>query len=77
MKNKTSISISSSLLKLIDSLPEKPPRSRVIEEALILYFKNRKIREREKKDISILNDLHKIYNAQALDILEYQSEDED
>jgi metal-responsive CopG/Arc/MetJ family transcriptional regulator len=75
MKSKTSISVSPKLLKLIDSLPEKPSRSRVIEEALILYFKNRKVRERDRTDVSILNDLHKTYNAEALDTLDYQSED--
>lgn len=75
MKKKTSITVSPKLLKLIDSLPQKPTRSEVIEEALILYFKNAKSRERDNKDISILNDFSKSYNAEALDALEYQNEE--
>jgi metal-responsive CopG/Arc/MetJ family transcriptional regulator len=71
VKKKISISVSPKLLKLIGSLPEKPSRSRVIEEALILYFKKRKILERDRADVSILNDMHKTYNAEALDTLAY------
>jgi hypothetical protein len=75
MKKKTSITVSPKLLKLIDALPEKPTRSKVIEEALILYFKDLKFRQRDREDISILNDVSKAYNAEALDSLEYQNEE--
>jgi metal-responsive CopG/Arc/MetJ family transcriptional regulator len=75
MKKKTSISVSPKLLKLIDALPEKPTRSQIIEEALVLYFKDIKSRQRDKADISILNDVSKAYNAEALDALEYQNEE--
>ena len=76
MKKKTSITVSPKLLKLIDSLPEKPTRSQVIEEALILYFKSGKARARDRADMSILSDMSKSYNTEALDILDYQSEEE-
>lgn len=75
MKKKTSITVSPKLLKLIDQLPEKPTRSQIIEEALILYFKEAKSRKRNQVDISILNDLSKTYNDEALDALEYQNEE--
>jgi metal-responsive CopG/Arc/MetJ family transcriptional regulator len=74
MKRKTSITVSPKLLKLIDALPEKPTRSEVIEKALILYFKSEKSRKRDQADITILNDLSKSYNAEALDALEYQTD---
>jgi metal-responsive CopG/Arc/MetJ family transcriptional regulator len=75
MKKKTSITLSPRLLKLIDSMPDRPTRSEVIEEALILYFKSAQARVRDNKDIGILNDQSKTYNAEALDALEYQSEE--
>jgi metal-responsive CopG/Arc/MetJ family transcriptional regulator len=75
MKRKTSISVSPRLLKLIDALPEKPARSKVIEEALILYFKDRKARVRDHSDMTILNDFSKEYNAEALDTLDYQKDE--
>jgi metal-responsive CopG/Arc/MetJ family transcriptional regulator len=75
MKRKTSITVSPKLLKLIDALPDRPTRSKVIEDALILYFKDAKSRERDRSDINILNELSKAYNAEALDTLEFQTEE--
>ncbi len=72
MKKKTSISVSGKLLKLIDNLPQQPSRSEIIEEALILYFKNRKVLARDRSDIDILNSLSDKLNQEALDVLEYQ-----
>ncbi|HLD73821.1 MAG TPA: hypothetical protein VJB34_02860 [Bdellovibrionota bacterium] len=74
MKKKISISVSQNLLKLIDSLPDSPARSQVIEEALIFYFKSRKAQAREKKDLDIFNTKSKSLNDKALDVLEYQSD---
>lgn len=74
MKKKTSISVSQYLLKLIDSLPDRPARSKVIEEALIFYFQGRKRMVREKKDLEILNAKSDTLNIEALDVLEYQSD---
>ncbi len=74
MKKKTSISLSDKLLKLIDTLPEKPARSAVIEEALILYFRDRKKMKREKADLEILNSINASLAEEALDSLKYQSD---
>ena len=73
MKKKASISISASLLRMIDRLPDHPPRSAVIEEALILYFKTGKAKARDKSDLEILNARSEALNQEALDALEYQS----
>ncbi|MGK5089058.1 hypothetical protein WDW86_15990 [Bdellovibrionota bacterium FG-2] len=73
MKKKTSISVSDQLLKMIDSLPHKPTRSAVIEEALVLYFRSRKTIERDRSDMDILNSKSASLNQDALDVLEFQS----
>lgn len=73
MKKKTSISLSEKLLKMIDSLPDHPPRSAVVEEALILYFKGRKARARDQADLEILNAQSEALNLEALDVSDYQS----
>ncbi len=73
MKKKTSISVSAQLLKMIDSLPNKPARSEVIEEALVLYFRSRKTIERDRSDMDILNSQSAHLNQEALDSLEFQS----
>ena len=73
MKKKASISVSEQLLKMIDQLPQKPTRSEIIEEALVLYFRNRKAIERDESDLVILNKHSKELNEEALDALEFQS----
>lgn len=73
MKKKASISISEKLLKMIDKLPNHPPRSAVVEEALILYFKDRKARQRDESDLDVLNSRSQAFNDEALDVLDYQS----
>ena len=73
MKKKASISVSEQLLKMIDSLPQKPTRSEIVEEALVLYFRNRKAIERDRSDLAILNQHSKELNEEALDALEFQS----
>ncbi len=73
MKKKASISVSEQLLKMIDQLPQKPTRSEVVEEALVLYFRNRKAIERDNSDLAILNQHSKALNEEALDALEFQS----
>jgi metal-responsive CopG/Arc/MetJ family transcriptional regulator len=73
MKMKISVSLSNEAVKLIDSLPNKPPRSEVIEEALVLYFKNRQIIARDRSDLNILNSKSSKLNQEALDILDFQN----
>ena len=73
LKRKTSISLSASLLNMIDRLPDNPARSEVIEEALIFYFKSRKAQLRDRADQAILDEKSEGLNAEALDVLEYQT----
>lgn len=73
MKLKISVSLSSQAVKLIDSLPHKPPRSEVIEEALVLYFKSRQTIARDKTDLDILNSKSASLNQEAIDVLDYQA----
>jgi metal-responsive CopG/Arc/MetJ family transcriptional regulator len=72
MKLKISVSLSSQAVKLIDSLPNKPARSEVIEEALVLYFKSRQTIARDKTDLDILNLKSASLNQEAIDVLDYQ-----
>ena len=57
---------------MIDQLPDKPARSEVVEEALILYFKSRKARARDRSDLEILNSMSAKLNDEALDVLDFQ-----
>ena len=74
MKQKTSISVSGKLLKMIDTLPDKPTRSAIVEEALILYFKSRKVQIRNKRDLDILNTHGLALNKEALETLDFQKD---
>lgn len=58
MKVKTSITLERELLKRIDRLPGKRPRSQVIEEALILYFRSGDARQRDATDLALLNEYY-------------------
>jgi metal-responsive CopG/Arc/MetJ family transcriptional regulator len=73
MKVKASISVSEQLLKMIDRLPQQPTRSEIIEEALVLYFRNRKAIERDRSDLDIFNQYAKTLNEEALDALDFQT----
>jgi metal-responsive CopG/Arc/MetJ family transcriptional regulator len=73
MKSKISISLSNQVIRLIDSLPKKPARSEVIEEALILYFRNRQMIARDRSDLEILNSKSSTLNQEALDVLDFQT----
>ena len=72
MKAKTCISLSQSLLKQIDKLPQKPSRSAVIEEALRFYFNFLVRKTRDSRDLEILNANSKRLNLEAVDSLSYQ-----
>ena len=73
MKVKTSITLDSRLMKMIDRMPAKPSRSEVIEEALVLYFKGHESRRRDRSDAEILGRLALELNEEALDTLDFQS----
>ncbi len=57
---------------MIDKLPKKPPRSTVVEQALIFYFKTLSGIQRDRLDLEILNSKSEELNEEALDVLEYQ-----
>jgi metal-responsive CopG/Arc/MetJ family transcriptional regulator len=73
MKVKASVSLSENLIKMIDRLPGDQNRSEVIEEALILYFKNRKAIKRDQDDLEQLNSKSQALNEEADDVLGFQS----
>ena len=75
MKVKTSITLSEDLLEQLDELAgEIGSRSAVLEEALREFLMNRKRRQRDARDLRILNAHSEELNREARDVLEYQVE---
>lgn len=72
MKVRTSISVTDSLLKQIDKLPNRPARSEIIEEALMFYFKNLLHKHRNDRDRELLDAHADELNEEAQDVLTYQ-----
>jgi metal-responsive CopG/Arc/MetJ family transcriptional regulator len=73
MKTKTSISLDTRLIKMIDRLPRRPSRSEVIEEALVLYFKHLHLQRRDRTDLEILDAISSGAELEALGVLEFQA----
>jgi metal-responsive CopG/Arc/MetJ family transcriptional regulator len=77
MKEKTSITLSSDLLAKVDNLAgSKLSRSAVIEHVLRAYFRERARRRIHARDLERLNSAAERLNAEAEDVLSYQSLDE-
>lgn len=77
MKEKTSITLSSDLLTKVDNLAgSKLSRSAVIEHVLRAYFRERARRRIHARDLERLNSAAERLNAEAEDVLSYQSLDE-
>jgi len=75
MKVKTSITLSEDLLAQLDMLAgEIGSRSAVLEQALREFLLNRKRRQRDARDLRILNTRSEELNREARDVLEYQVE---
>ena len=73
MKVKTSITLSSDLLKEIDSIiTNSGNRSLFIEEAIEQYLKQQKQHLRNQNDIEIINRSAVELNKESSDILSYQ-----
>lgn len=73
MKVKTSITLSKSLLKEIDSIISKSGnRSLFIEEVVENYLIHKKRNLRNKNDLDIINRSADELNKEADDILSYQ-----
>ena len=73
MKLKTSITLSEDILKAIDRVLDKSQnRSQFIEHALRYYFEETARRDRDNKDLEILNKNSEQLNREAEDVLTYQ-----
>ena len=73
MKIKTSITLSEEVLRSIDSLLVKHKnRSELIEKALRDYLERQAVKERDARDLEILNKKAARLNREAEDVLSYQ-----
>ena len=74
MKEKTSITLSSDLLKKVDHVAgSKVSRSAFIERVLRLYFRERARRQIHARDLERINAGAEALNSEAEDVLTYQS----
>ena len=75
MKIKTSITLSPEAIDAIDEIAGAGTnRSRVIEEAVIEFVASHRRRQREAKDLEILNRSAERLNRETEEILRYQAE---
>jgi metal-responsive CopG/Arc/MetJ family transcriptional regulator len=74
MKQKTSITLSSDLLKEIDrDAGSKASRSAFIEGVLREYFKEKIRRAIYERDLRLINEHADALNREAMDVLRYQA----
>ncbi|MFW6139512.1 MAG: ribbon-helix-helix domain-containing protein [Spirochaetota bacterium] len=75
MKNKTSITLSTEILREIDEIiANESNRSAFIEKALRNYLNHLKKEKRNNKDLRIINTNASRLNKEAEDVLTYQVE---
>lgn len=75
MRVKTSVTLSEDLLDELDQLlGGRGSRSAVLEQALREFLANRRRRQRDGRDLEILNSNAEALNREAMDVLEYQVE---
>jgi metal-responsive CopG/Arc/MetJ family transcriptional regulator len=75
LKIKTSITLSEDLLQQVDQLAEQyGTRSALIEQAVQEFVALAARRNRDARDVEILNRRAKSLNAEASDVLAYQVE---
>ena len=75
MKVKTSITLSEELIRQIDALSSQyGTRSALIERAVRDFLATAAQRQREARDLEILNRHAEALNAEAADVLSYQIE---
>jgi metal-responsive CopG/Arc/MetJ family transcriptional regulator len=76
MKQKTSITLSGDLLDRLDQLiGPGGNRSAVMERALESYLTDQERRQREARDLAILNRDSARLNSEARDVLGYQDDE--
>jgi len=71
MKCKTSITLSSDLMRILDQQAAKN-RSEFIEKALRAYIAQKVRDERNARDVRIIDERAVALNKEALDVLDYQ-----
>ena len=75
MKVKTSVTLSEELIHQIDALSSQyGTRSALIERAVRDFLSTAAQRQREARDLEILNRRAEALNAEAVDVLSYQVE---
>jgi len=75
MKVKTSVTLSEELIRQIDALSSQyGTRSALIERAVRDFLATAAQRQREARDLEILNRRAEALNAEAVDVLSYQVE---
>ena len=70
MRIKTSVTLSTMLLEAIDKVDGN--RSAFLERAAIAYLTNLEHRQRDQRDVNIINRNAKRLNREAEDVLGYQ-----
>jgi metal-responsive CopG/Arc/MetJ family transcriptional regulator len=74
MKEKTSVALSREVLSAIDRVAgPRQSRSALIEAILADYLRKRAREERDARDLEIINRHADELNAEAQDVLRYQS----
>ena len=77
VKAKISVTLSESLLAEVDQLVTAPcTRSAIIEEAVREYVANQARRQRDERELKLLNEHADEFNAEMADILAYQFGDD-
>jgi len=72
MKVKASITLSEEVLQAVDDLARSSSRSEVIEHALRDFLAARARRQRDARDVEIMNKHADAYNLETADLLSYQ-----
>ena len=73
MKVKTSITLSEDVLEQLDGVASSESRSALIERVLRAFLHQRAHEETQAKDRALLDRNAESFNAEALDVLEYQA----
>ena len=73
MKVKTSITLSEDVLEQLDGLEGSESRSALIERILRAFLRRRALDEVQARDRALLDRDADVFNAEALDVLEFQS----
>jgi len=77
MKRKTSVTLSPDVLAEVDHLAGSAlSRSTVIETVLRAYFREKERKKLNQRDLERINAAADSLNAEAADVLEYQSLDD-